>query len=61
MSPWTVLEWVVSVGLSVLVAVVVIATIAIGTKYLVQLTSTVRAAKAEKAEKVAVDKKTTTK
>ena len=34
MSPWTVLEWVTSVGLAVLVGVAVIALVAVGVKYI---------------------------
>jgi len=39
MNPWTILEWVASVGLSVVLTVAVIFGVAIGIRYLVNITS----------------------
>jgi|DEB0MinimDraft_10_1074344.scaffolds.fasta_scaffold35427_3 hypothetical protein len=39
MSPWTILEWVSSVGLSVIITVAIIFGIGIGTRYLIGITS----------------------
>ena len=39
MSPWTILEWVASVGLSVVLVVAVIFGVAIGVRWLVNVTS----------------------
>lgn len=39
MSPWIILEWVASVGLSVVLTVAVVFGVAIGIRYLVNITS----------------------